>query len=120
MKLKLLNINAAAKCLHSNYAGPVLPENSEIFSVPLTLSKNKILLLDGLMDTLKNLFSASNLIRTQHDTRMGFVIGMNKIFVLNESFAIIEFCSFFSGAKQFRRRMCPRQQGKSSTGRSAA
>lgn len=74
MKLKLLNINAAAKCLHSTYAGPVLAENSEIFAVPLTLSRSKTVLLDGLMDTLKNLFSASNLIRTQQDTRMGFVI----------------------------------------------
>ncbi|XP_037025722.1 FAST kinase domain-containing protein 4 isoform X2 [Bradysia coprophila] len=74
MKLKLLNINAAAKCLNPPYAGPTLAENSGIFSVPLTLSKSKTTLLDGLMDTLKHLFSASNLIRTQHDTRMGFVI----------------------------------------------
>lgn len=75
MKLKLLNVNAAAKCLNPKYTGPTLAENSEIFSVPLTLSKNKIVLLDGLMDTLKNLFSANNLLRSQHDTRMGFVIG---------------------------------------------
>lgn len=75
MKLKLLNINATAKCLGAKYSGPVLAEDSEIFSVPLEHSKNKNVLVTGLLDALKSLFSSSNLIRTHHDTRMGFVIG---------------------------------------------
>lgn len=75
MKLKLLNINAAAKCLKPKYNGPVLAEDSEIFSVPLEHSKNKNILLNGLLDALKSLFTSSNLIRTHYDTRMGFVIG---------------------------------------------
>lgn len=75
MKLKLLNINAAAKCLNPKYSGPVLAEDSEIFSVPLEHSKNKNTLVTGLMDALKSLFTSSELVRTRHDTRMGFVIG---------------------------------------------
>lgn len=75
MKLKLLNINAAAKFLKPNYTGPALAEDSEIFSVPLEHSKNKIILVNGLVDAVKSLFSSSTLIRTHFDTRMGFVIG---------------------------------------------
>lgn len=84
MKLKLLNINAAAKFLNRKYNGPVLAEDSEIFSVPLEHSKNKNILVSGLLDALKSLFSSSNLIRTHQDTRMGFVIGKieSKTFVL--------------------------------------
>lgn len=84
MKLKLLNINAAAKCLHPKYNGPELAEDSEIFAVRLEHSKNKNILHTGLLDTLKSLFSSSNLIRTHHNTRMGFVIGK-----LNETFSMI-------------------------------
>lgn len=75
MKMKLLNINAATKCLGPKYDGPTLAQNSEIFSIPMEHSKNKIVLVDGLKDTLKNLFSAENLVRTNGNTRMGFVIG---------------------------------------------
>lgn len=85
MKLKLLNINAAAKCLNPKYTGPELAEGSELFSVPLEHSKNKKLLLTALTDTLKSLLSASNLIRTHHDTRMGFVIGKLKGNFFDES-----------------------------------
>jgi len=56
MKMKLLNINAASKCEHLKYDGPVLSEESEIFSVPLAHSKNKIVLINGLLDALKTLF----------------------------------------------------------------
>lgn len=75
MKLKLLNINAAAQCLSPKYNGAVLAENSEIFSVPLEHPKNKNILVTGLTDALKSLFTANNLVRTRHDTRMGFLIG---------------------------------------------
>lgn len=75
MKLKLLNINAASKCCSPKYVGPVLAEDSEIFSLPLEHSKNKNILVSGLLDALKSLFSSKELIRTHYDTRMGFVIG---------------------------------------------
>lgn len=83
MKMKLLNINAAAKCLKPKYDGPVLAEDSQIFSVPLAHSKSKNVLFVGLLDALKNLFTSDSLLRTVHDSRMGFVIGKrNEIFLI--------------------------------------
>ncbi|KAJ6638627.1 FAST kinase domain-containing protein 4, partial [Pseudolycoriella hygida] len=74
LKMKLLNINAAAKNSNQKYSGPLLAEQSEIFDVLLEHSKNKIFLVDGLSDAVKALFSSAELIRKHHDTRMGFVI----------------------------------------------
>lgn len=87
MKMKLLNINAAAKCLTPKYNGSMLAEDSEIFSVPLQHSKNKNILFTGLLDALKSLFTSNNLMRTHHDTRMGFVIGkLFRNFALKRSY----------------------------------
>lgn len=73
--MKLLNINAATKLLKPTYKGSKLSEKSSIFSVPITPSKNKQILINGLLDTLKSLFSSDALLRTNFDTSMGFVIG---------------------------------------------
>lgn len=75
IKMKLLNINAVAEYLHTDYRGPKLLRDSTIFLVPLTHNKNKQILVTGLLDSLKSLFSSSALLRTNYDTKMGFVIG---------------------------------------------
>lgn len=70
--MKLLNIDAAARLLHTDYKGERL---SPVFEVPLSHSKNKQILVSGLLDALKSLFASETYVRTHVDTKMGFVIG---------------------------------------------
>lgn len=74
-KMKLLNINAVAKHLTSNYDGPFLNPESTVNNCPLGYRKSKKILIQGLLDTLKNLFTTDSYIRTEYDTKLGFVIG---------------------------------------------
>ncbi|XP_055325601.1 FAST kinase domain-containing protein 4 [Sitodiplosis mosellana] len=73
-KMKLLNINAVAKYLTSNYDGPFLKSDSTVNNCPLGYRKSKKILIQGLLDTLKNLFTTDSYIRTEHNTKLGFVI----------------------------------------------
>lgn len=73
IKMKLLNINAAAKLLIPNYKGPTISSEGKIFHVPLVHNKNKQLLVSSLVDTMKSLFATHLQINT--DSKMGFVIG---------------------------------------------
>lgn len=75
IKMKLLNINAATQLLQPAYNGSKLSAKSSIFSVPIVHNKNKLILVNGLLDALKSLFSSDILLRTNTDTSMGFVIG---------------------------------------------
>lgn len=71
-QMKLLNINAVAEHFTLNYDGPSYqPATSTIFGY----RKSKKLLIQGLLDTLKNLFTETSYIRKEYDTKMGFVIG---------------------------------------------
>lgn len=76
-KMKLLNINAAAKYLIKDVA---VRELSESFDMDWGVqSKSKQMLVGSLMDTLNTLLppqkgGASDLIRTHYDTKMGFYI----------------------------------------------
>lgn len=74
-KMKLLNINAVAKHLTSSYDGPFLNPDSTVNNCPFGYRKSKKILIQGLLDTLKNLFTADSYIRTEFDTKLGFVIG---------------------------------------------
>lgn len=74
MKMKLLNIDSATQLL-PDYSGSRLPSDSSVFEVPLVHSKNKQILVSGMLDALKSLFSAESYVRTNFDTKMGFVIG---------------------------------------------
>lgn len=74
-KMKLLNINAVAKFLTSNYNGPFLKPESSAYDCPFGYRKNKKVLFQGLLDTLKNLFTKNSHIRTEHDSKLGFIIG---------------------------------------------
>ena len=73
IKMKLLNINAAAKL--KDPSNEALPETSEVFSVLMGHSKSKMILVNGLADALKGLFNSPNHLRMNVDTKMGFVIG---------------------------------------------
>lgn len=84
-KMKLLNVNGVAKHLTSNYNGPFLLPESSINNCPIGYRKSKKILLQGLQDTLKNLFTESSYIRTEYDTKLGFIIG-NFLFFLKSFF----------------------------------
>lgn len=73
--MKMLNINAVAKYLTENYNGPIIPLESDLNNIQFGYRKSKQILLDGLLDTLKSLFTNQSYIRTESDTKMGFVIG---------------------------------------------
>lgn len=79
VKMKLLNLNAAARYLMQSQVEPL----GESFDMDWsTLSKSKQVLVGSLMDTLNTLLptqksggaAASELIRTNYDTKMGFYI----------------------------------------------
>lgn len=74
-KMKLLNIDAVAKQLTSNYDGSFLGSDSNVNDCPIICRKSKKLLIQRLLDTMKNLFNENSFIRTEHDTKFGFVIG---------------------------------------------
>lgn len=46
-----------------------------MYEIPFGYSKSKQILVDGLLDTLKKLFTDQSLIETNIDTQMGFVVG---------------------------------------------
>lgn len=86
-KMKILNVNAVARHLTSNYDGPFIVPELPVNNCPFGYRKSKKILIQGLQDTLKNLFTDSSYIRTEHDTKMGFVVGkcLKKCFTQFES-----------------------------------
>lgn len=74
-KLKLLNIDAATAVQTTAYVGDRLPADSKVFAVPLKHAKNKVVLVDGMLDALKSLLASEAYVRTNVNTKMGFVIG---------------------------------------------
>lgn len=81
-KMKLLNVNAYARLFSSNYKGPFLNEDSDIYNVTLKHSKQKFNLANGMIDALKNLLPANNHVKSFVDTKMGFLIG-GIVFIIN-------------------------------------
>lgn len=71
----MLNVNAVAKTIATDYNGSLLKSEGSIYELPFGYSKNKQTLVDGLLDTLKKLFNDPSLVETNVDTRMGFIIG---------------------------------------------
>lgn len=80
-KMKLLNVNAVAKYLTSNYDGPYLKSEASANDCPIAHRKSKKVLVQGLLDTLKNLFTDSSYIRTEHNIKLGFIIGKYSIWL---------------------------------------
>lgn len=74
-KLKLLNINGAARFLIPNYDGPFLNAASPVNNFKLARTKEKQELVKSLLDSLKNLVQSENYLGTNINTGMGFFIG---------------------------------------------
>lgn len=75
IKMKLLNINAAAKYLVPGYKDTLLPDTSSVYEVPLAHGKDKQLMVNGLLDALKKLVPIDDYVKSAVDSRMGFLIG---------------------------------------------
>lgn len=75
-KMKLLNINAAARILIPNYDRSLLLPNSSLFRTPIANTKSKSILTAALNDALKGLFNSESYLRKHVNTGMGFIIGM--------------------------------------------
>jgi hypothetical protein len=76
LKMKLLNINAGGKYLtNGEYKGTLLAQESGIFEIPFSHNKSKQVLVTGMLDALKSLMSSDVNVRTNVDSKMGFVIG---------------------------------------------
>ncbi|XP_015589908.1 FAST kinase domain-containing protein 4 [Cephus cinctus] len=73
-QLKLLNINAAAQFLLSNYKGFLLDENSEIFNVILEKSKERQEFTKAITDTLFSLLPSASFLNLNVNTGMGFTL----------------------------------------------
>ncbi|KAL1453174.1 hypothetical protein WDU94_007341 [Cyamophila willieti] len=73
-KLKLININAAARHLIPNYEGPFLDPKSPIWDIPLSRSRDKQALVSVLTDSLVNLVPAQTHLKTNVDSRLGFFV----------------------------------------------
>ncbi|XP_054280830.1 uncharacterized protein LOC128998632 isoform X2 [Macrosteles quadrilineatus] len=72
VKLKLLNINGAAK-LRRKYQGPLL-DMSQDWKVPLLRSKEKQSLVVSVQETMMNLLPSTHYLATNIETDMGFII----------------------------------------------
>lgn len=79
-KLKLLNIEAATALQATPYAGERLTQAS-VFEAPLQHGKNKVVLVDGMLDALKSLFSSEAYVKTNVNTKMGFAIGTRLVHI---------------------------------------
>lgn len=75
VKKRLLNINAVAETIATDYSGPFLKPNGSVYELDFGYTKSKQTLVAGLQDTLKKLFTDPSMVKKNVDTRMGFVIG---------------------------------------------
>ena len=57
------------------FSGPVLPSDSDIYSVPLVRSREKQLLVASILDSFSNLLPSATYLRTNINTGMGFLLG---------------------------------------------
>lgn len=74
-KLKLLNINGAARLkAKEDYKGPLLDTNADPWKVQLSRTKEKQTLVTSVLEAMSNLLPSSQYIKTNIDTGMGFLI----------------------------------------------
>lgn len=74
VKLKLININAAAKHIVPSYSGPFLDASSNLLNIPLSKSREKQALVSVLTDSLVNLVPAQTHLKSNVDIGLGFLI----------------------------------------------
>lgn len=77
--MKIINIDAAAAHLMPHYDGQRLSESSVLRNAEPPVVKDKVDMVDSIIQTLKNLIQSEQLIRMNINTGMGFYIG--KIFI---------------------------------------
>jgi len=70
--LKVLNVNAAASLL-PDYKGPLLPEDSSIYDITISCSKEKRDLSNSIISALK-ILTPTDCIHFNVNTKMGFMI----------------------------------------------
>lgn len=72
-KIKLLQIQAAAKTLIPDYKQSLI-EDADITTVTVTRSKEKQSLVAAMLDSLGNLLPSMTYLRSNIDTGMGFIL----------------------------------------------
>jgi hypothetical protein len=83
--LKLLNVNAAAEYLHTDYKGPILDLRQEtiLMNVHATKSVDRMKLSANIFDTIHALASPPNFLQKEINTWMGFHIDAEAVFEVN-------------------------------------
>ncbi|XP_031633340.1 FAST kinase domain-containing protein 4 [Contarinia nasturtii] len=89
-KMKILNINAVAKHFATEYNGPYLDPKSPVNNCRFGYRKSKKILVQGLLDTLTNLFTSTSYIRTSYDMNLGFIIDAECVLSENRTPLAIE------------------------------
>lgn len=74
VKMKLLNLNAFARLVEPKVGGSALNIKDPKFFVPIDASKEKRVLITGMLDALKSLLPSENHVRINQRTSMGFAI----------------------------------------------
>lgn len=74
IKMKLLNLNAFAALVEPKLSGSGLNLKDPKFFVPIDASKEKRVLIAGMLDALKSLLPSENHVRINQRTSMGFAI----------------------------------------------
>lgn len=77
----MLNIDGAAKYLFQEYSGPRLPSSSLIRNAKISYSKDKVEMVEAVLDSLRNLIQSENLIRAKVNSGLGFLIGSFVLFL---------------------------------------
>ncbi|KAJ8909663.1 hypothetical protein NQ315_003723 [Exocentrus adspersus] len=73
-QLKLLNIDGAAKYLINGYKGPRLLSSSPIRNIKIPQNKDKVDMVDSVLDSMRNLIQSESFIRTRVNSGLGFLI----------------------------------------------
>ncbi|KAF5277416.1 hypothetical protein FQA39_LY06229 [Lamprigera yunnana] len=73
-RLKLLHINSASKLLLQSYNGPSLPNSTYVNSTLISRTKDKLILVSALQDTISNLINLKTHSRLNSYSGMGFYI----------------------------------------------
>lgn len=72
--LKLLNIDNASKLLVNDYKGPTLSKSSVLKSNEISRSKEKLVMVNALQDTISNLLNPKTHLKTNVYSDIGFYI----------------------------------------------
>lgn len=80
INLRLLHIDSASKLLMKEYKGPNLPDHCVIKHSEISRTKDKLIMLNALQDTIGNLVNPKTHLKTNIYSGMGFYIDAELIF----------------------------------------